>query len=134
MRIENYDLFAMLSRKENVILQKTDAYGDRILKLYRYLTEDKHEYVLSKQIRRSGTSIGANTAESRNAQGVKDFVNKLNIALKEADETEFWLRKLLTGNYITDIQYGSMHNDNEEIVKILTSIIKTIKGRMNDNG
>ena len=124
----------MLERKENVILQKTDAYSDRILKLYRYLTEEKQEFILSKQILRSGTSIGANTIESRNAQGVKDFVSKLNIALKEADETEYWLRKLLAGGYITDRQFESMHKDNDEIVSILTSIIKTIKKRLKDNG
>ena len=119
----------MLDRKENIILTKSDQYGDRILKLYQYLVETKQEYVLSKQILRSGTSIGANVTESRNAQGVKDFINKLNIALKEADETEFWLKKLHHGGYITDRQYESMHNDNEEIVKILTKIIKTMKSR-----
>ena len=119
----------MLERKENVILSKSDAYGDRILKLYQYLVDIKHEHILSKQILRSGTSIGANVAESRNAQGTKDFINKLNIALKEADETGFWLKKLRHGGYITDRQYESMGNDNEEIVKILTKIIKTMKNR-----
>ena len=124
----------MLYRKENIILVKTDAYSNRILKLYQHLTEVKHEFVISKQILRSGTSIGANCAESRNAQGNKDFVNKLNIALKEADETEYWLRKLLAGDYITTFQYESMHNDNDEIVKILTKIIKTMKERLDANG
>ena len=71
----------MLPRKENIILTKTDAYGARILKLYQYLTNIKHEHILSKQILRSGTSIGANVMESRNAQGTKDFINKLSIAL-----------------------------------------------------
>ena len=83
-----------------------------------------------KQIVRSGTSIGANIAESRNAQGTKDFISKLNIALKEADETEFWLKKLLYGEYITAIQYESMYQDNDEIVKILTKIIKTMKSKL----
>ena len=99
----------MLYRKENTILIKTDAYSDRILKLYQYLTEVKHEYVLSKQILRSGTSIGANSAESRNAQGTRDFVNKLSI-------------------------YESMHKDNDEIVKILTKIIKTTKEKIGTDG
>ena len=121
----------MLERKENIILTKTDAYSDRIIKLYDYLTNMKHETVMSKQILRSGTSIGANTAESRNAQGAKDFITKLSIALKEADETEYWLKKLCTGNYITDVQYASMHQDNEEIVMILTKIIKTMKEKIN---
>ena len=121
----------MLPRKENIIITKSDIYSNRILKLYQYLTDVKHEFVISKQIVRSGTSIGANIAESRNAQGAKDFINKLNIALKEADETEFWLKKLLYGDYITLIQYESMYQDNDEIVKILTKIIKTMKSKFN---
>ena len=120
----------MLPRKENIILAKSDVYSNRIVKLYQYLTDVKHEFVISKQIVRSGTSIGANIAESRNAQGEKDFINKLNIALKEADETEFWLKKLLYGDYITPIQYESMYKDNDEIVKILTKIIKTMKSKL----
>ena len=121
----------MLPRKENIIIAKSDVYSNRILKLYQYLTDVKHEFVFSKQIVRSGTSIGANIAESRNAQGEKDFINKLNIALKEADETEFWLKKLLHGDYITQYQYESMYQDNDEIVKILTKIIKTMKSKLN---
>ena len=124
----------MLPQKENIILNKADAYTDRILKLYQYMADVKCEYILSKQILRSGTSIGANVSESRNAQGAKDFVNKLNIALKEADETDYWLRKLWHGNYINDVQYDSMHQDNEEIVKILTKIIKTMKQKIGNNG
>ena len=120
----------MLPRKENIIIAKSDVYSNRILKLYQYLTDVKHEFVISKQIMRSGTSIGANVAESRNAQGEKDFINKLNIALKEADETEFWLKKLLHGDYITQYQYESMYQDNDEIVKILTKIIKTMKSKL----
>jgi four helix bundle protein len=121
----------MLPRKENIIIAKSDVYSNRILKLYQYLTDVKHEFVISKQIVRSGTSIGANIAESRNAQGTKDFISKLNIALKEADETGFWLKKLLHGDYITQIQYESMYQDNDEIVKILTKIIKTMKSKLN---
>ena len=121
----------MLPRKENIIIAKSDAYSNRIIKLYQYLADVKHEFVISKQIVRSGTSIGANVAESRNAQGDKDFINKLNIALKEADETEFWLKKLLLGEYITQHQYDSMYQDNDEIIKILTKIIKTMKSKLN---
>jgi four helix bundle protein len=119
-----------MQRKDNIIMIKTDAYTNRILKLHKYLSEVKNEHVISKQILRSGTSIGANVAESRNAQGGKDFINKLNIALKEADETEYWLKKLLVDERITQYQYDSMHNDNEEIVKILTKIIKTMKTKI----
>lgn len=119
----------MLVRKDNIVMQKADAYTDRIIKMTQYLKDVRHEYVLSGQILRSGTSIGANIAESRNAQGSKDFVNKLNIALKEADETSYWLKKLRTGDYISEKEYSSMFNDNEEIIKILTRIIKTMKER-----
>jgi len=120
----------MLPRKENVIQEKADAYSDRIVRLYQYLTTTKHENVFSKQILRSGTSIGANVVESRNAQSGRDFVSKLSIALKEADETAYWLKKLLAGNYITTTQYESMSNDNEEIIRILTKIIKTMKQKI----
>ena len=120
----------MLPRRENVIQEKADAYSDRIVRLYQYLTTTKHENVFSKQILRSGTSIGANVIESRNAQSGRDFVSKLSIALKEADETAYWLKKLLAGNYITTTQYESMSNDNEEIIRILTKIIKTMKQKI----
>jgi four helix bundle protein len=120
----------MLVRKDNIVMQKADAYTDRIIKMTQYLKDVRHEYVLSGQILRSGTSIGANIAESRNAQGSKDFVNKLNIALKEADETGYWLEKLKSGGYLKEIEYQSMFTDNEEIIKLLTSIIKTMKERI----
>ena len=120
----------MMPRKENVIQEKADAYSDRIVRLYQYLTTTKHENVFSKQILRSGTSIGANVVESRNAQSGRDFISKLSIALKEADETAYWLKKLLAGNYITTTQYESMSNDNEEIIRILTKIIKTMKQKI----
>ncbi len=120
----------MLRRKENIIQTKTEAYASRIVKLYKYLRDVKREQTLSKQILRSGTSIGANTAESRNAQSKADFINKLGIALKEADETLFWLKTLHSGNYITEKQMKSMISDNEEIIRILVKIIKTSKENM----
>lgn len=120
----------MLPRKENIIQDKTSAYAIRIIRLYQYLTNVKHEQTISRQILRSGTSIGANTAESRNAQSRADFVNKLNIALKEADETAFWLKTLYGGNYITERQLQSMLADNTEIIRILVKIIKTSKEKM----
>jgi four helix bundle protein len=124
----------MLERKENIIQSKVDAYSDRIVRLYQYLRSEKKELIMSTQILRSGTSIGANVMESRNAQSGLDFINKMNIALKEADETEFWLRKLLAGGYIEEKGYQSMHDDNEEIVRILVKIIKTMKQKCNRNG
>jgi len=82
---------------------------------------------MSKQLLRSGTSIGANTRESKNAQSKKDFMNKLNIALKEADETEYWLELLYRTDYLTEEEYTSINNDNSELIKILTTIIKRLK-------
>ena len=98
--------------------------------MYQYLTSHRHENILSKQILRSGTSIGANVAESFNAQSDADFVNKMNIALKEADESLYWLKKLRAGNFITEKEFASMETDNTEIIKLLTSIVKTKKKNM----
>ena len=123
-----------MPQKENIIKTKTEAYSTRIIKLYQYLQEKKHELVISKQILRSGTSIGANTAESRNAQSTPDFIHKLSIALKEADETSYWLKSLYGGEYLTRKQFDSMFDDNEEIIKLLTSIIKTMKEKIKEDG
>ena len=120
----------MMPRKENAIEIKSGLYSDRIVKMYQYLTSHRHENILSKQILRSGTSIGANIAESFNAQSDADFVNKMNIALKEADESLYWLKKLRAGNFITEKEFASMETDNTEIIKLLTSIVKTKKKNM----
>ncbi|MBO4827101.1 MAG: four helix bundle protein [Prevotella sp.] len=117
----------MLQRKESILRIKVDNYTDRIVKLYQYLREEKKEQILSAQIMRSGTSIGANIAESRNAESSKDFVHKLKIALKEADETKYWLEKLYAGSYIEKRGFLSMLKDNEEIIKILVASINTLK-------
>ena len=119
----------MAKGEENIIAKKSMAFAIRIIKLYKYLI-DKNEYVLSKQILRSGTSIGANCRESRNAQSRLDFVSKLNIALKEADETAYWLDLLKEGEFMDEQSYASIYNDCDEIIKLLTSIIKTTKDRM----
>lgn len=119
-----------MPRKENAIEIKSGLYSDRIVKMYQYLTSHRHENILSKQILRSGTSIGANVAESFNAQSDADFVNKMNIALKEADESLYWLKKLRAGNFITEKEFASMETDNTEIIKLLTSIVKTKKKNM----
>lgn len=103
------------------------TFAFRIVKLYQYLQETKKEYVLSKQLLRAGTSIGANTRESKNAQSKNDFLNKLNIALKEADETEYWLELLYRTGYIGEYQYQSIQLDAGELIRILTSIIKKLK-------
>ena len=101
----------------------------RITRLFQYLTEDAEykEYVQSKQIYRSGTSIGANVRESKHAQSDADFLSKMSIAYKEADETDFWLNLLHDNGYLDDKQFDSLENDITRILKILTSIVKTIR-------
>ena len=110
--------------KENIVLDKSFAFAVRIVNLYKYLTGEKKEYVLSKQLLRCGTSIGANTTEAQRAQSKPDFVSKMSIALKEAYEVEYWLRLLWATEYIDEIAYKSMSNDNEEIISLLISICK----------
>ena len=95
-------------KADNQVLTDSKAFALRIIRLYNYLKEEKQVYVLSKQVLRSGTSIGANIRESVNAQSRMDFINKLNIALKEANETEYWLELLHESDYLDDKQFESM--------------------------
>ena len=115
--------------KQNIVLEKSAAFSIRIVNLYLYLTKRKFEHVMAEQIKRSGTSIGANISESQNAQSRADFIHKMNIALKEADETVYWLKLLHKTNYLTDIEFESMKNDAEELVKLLKAIVRTSKSR-----
>ena len=94
--------------RDNLIADMTENFALRIIEMYRYLRKEKHEYVMSLQIYRSGTSIGANISESKNAQSKADFVSKLSIALKEAGETEFWLKLLYKSQTISEIEYNSI--------------------------
>ena len=110
--------------KENIIMQKSFAFAVRIINLQKYLSKEKKEFVISGQIGKSGTSIGANIAEAQRAQSTADFVSKLKIALKEANETQYWLQLLYTTKYITDKEFTSLHSDLLEILKILTAICK----------
>ena len=110
--------------KDNVIMRKSLAFSVRIINLHKYLTRKKNEYIISRQICKSGTSIGANVAEAQRAQSTADFVAKLKIALKEANETQYWLQLLYKTNYLTDKEFASLHNDLLEILKILTAICK----------
>ncbi len=107
--------------------KKTLDFAVRIVNFYKYLTNDKKEYVISKQILRSGTSIGANVRESKNAQTDPDYLSKMNIALKEADETQYWLEVLFHSEIITEEEYKSLENDLKEIIAILVSIVKKLK-------
>ncbi|MCL1940704.1 MAG: four helix bundle protein [Synergistaceae bacterium] len=111
----------------NIILDKSKAFALRIIKLYRFLAEEKKEFILSKQILRSGTSIGANVREAIRGQSKPDFYAKLNIALKEASETEYWLELLYESDYLKKTVFDSIYNDCQEIIKILVSITKTQK-------
>ena len=108
---------------ESVILNKSKAFALRIIKMYKYLCSDKKEFVMSKQILRSGTSIGANVREGRRGQSMLDFVAKMSIAQKEAEETCYWLELLYESGYISKSIFESMYEDNLEILKILSSII-----------
>ncbi|MDR0804057.1 MAG: four helix bundle protein [Rickettsiales bacterium] len=115
---------------ESIARIKSKKFALRMIKLFKHLKEAKQEYILSAQILRSGTSIGANLSESRAAISKKDFINKIYIALKEADETLYWLELLNDSEYITNKQFKSLSDDCIEIIKILTSTTKTIvKGK-----
>ena len=107
-------------------------FGCRITRLFQYLTEDTDykEFVQSKQIYRSGTSIGANVRESKHAQSDADFLSKMSIAYKEADETDFWLNLLHDNGYLNDDQFQSLSHDCDRILKVLTSIVKTMKEKI----
>ena len=102
--------------KDNVVKDKSLEFAVRIVNLYKFLVNEQKEFVMSKQILRSGTSIGANIREAEQAQSRADFINKLNIALKEANETEYWLELLIRTEYITREQYESINNDSTEDV------------------
>ena len=112
---------------ENAIKAKSLSFAKRIVKVYRYLCEEKHEYVLSKQLLRSGTSIGANITEAQYGSSRKDFAAKLQIARKEAAETLYWLELLQSCNYLSDKQYESLSEDCRERIAILTSTNKTLE-------
>ena len=117
--------------KESAIEIKSFTFAVRIVNLYRYLVEEKNEYVMSKQLMRSGTSIGANVAEAYRGVSDRDFVNKMSIALKEANESEYWIKLLHATGYLNDIQYESVKADCSEINKILIVIVKKTNERIN---
>lgn len=109
---------------ENIIESKSFEFAIRIVNLYKYLTTEKQEYVLSKQLLKSGTSIGANVAEAQKAQTKPDFNSKMNVALKESNETYYWLRLLYKTDYLLQNEFDSIEKDIKEIIAILTSICK----------
>jgi len=113
----------------NVLKDKSYAFALRIVRLYKYLCSDRKEFVMSKQVLRSGTAIGALVREAEFGQSKADFANKLSIALKEANETDYWLSLLKDSNYITEEMYNNINPDITELIKILIASVKTAKRR-----
>jgi len=113
----------------NVTKDKSEDFALRIVRLYKYLLDEKQESIMSKQILKSGTSIGANIAESVYAASKADFINKLQIAQKEAGETRFWLELLYKSDYLDKKQFDDIIKDCEELLKLLTATLKTSKSK-----
>jgi four helix bundle protein len=118
-------------KKENIILDKSFAFAIRIVRLYKYLCEEKKEFTLSKQLMRCATSVGANIEESIGGQSDKDFLSKISISYKEARETIYWIRLLTATEYIDEKQSQSLLAEAEELCKILGSIQLTLKKKIN---
>ena len=116
-----------MTQKESILKNKSQAFALRIIKVYKYLCDEQKEYILSKQVLRSGTSIGANIAEAFYAQSEADFIAKLHISRKEAGETIYWIELLRDASYLDIYTTTSILEDCEELMKLLTSSIKTMK-------
>ena len=112
-------------KKDNIIVDKSKGFALRIIKLYLYLRDEQKEYTLSKQMLKSGTSIGANIKEAIRGQSKPDFYAKMNIALKEASETEYWLELLHESGFLKDNFFKSIYEDCQELIKLLVAITKT---------
>ena len=117
----------------SIVKDKSFAFAVRIVKLYKYLCEQKCEYVLSKQLLRSGTSIGANIREAINAESKADFIHKLSISQKETDETLYWLELLYSSEFINESEFKSIYAEAEELLKIIKSIIITTKSKTHNS-
>ena len=115
----------------SIVENKSKKFAIRIVKLYQYLSEEQREFVLSKQLLRSGTSVGANVREALQGQSKADFTAKMSISLKEINETEYWLELLFETGYLNQEQYESIASDCKELIKMLTSIVKTSRKNRN---
>lgn len=120
-----------MEQKENIVMKKSYAFALRSIRVFKYLQTKKKEYILSKQLLRSGTAIGALIKEGEHAQSKADFLNKMNIALKEANETTYWLELLRDAEYLSNEESQSVLKDAEEILKLLISIVKSTKQSLN---
>jgi len=118
-----------MAKKAGAIEKNSYCFGLRIVRLYEYLSKKKQEYVLSKQLLRCGTSVGAMVRESQNAESRKDFIHKLGIAQKECDESIYWIRLLHDGGFLSDHEYESIVRDAEALLKMIRSAILTTKDR-----
>lgn len=118
---------------ENILKEKSFSFALRVVKLAQYLNNDKKEFVLSKQVLRSGTAVGALISEAEFAQSKPDFVSKLSIGLKEANETHYWLKLLHEGNYISENMFDSIQPQVKELIKLLVTSIKTAKQNIKAN-
>jgi four helix bundle protein len=122
----------MLMIKKNIVKDKSFEFAVRVVKLFKYLSIQEKEFVLSKQLLRSGTSVGAMIREAEHAETKKDFIHKMAIAQKEINETIYWLELLQASEYISKEQYKSINTDAVEIIKLVTTIIKTTKTNINN--
>ena len=116
-------------KSDNPVAEKSKRFAIRIVKLYKHLVDKKQEYILSRQLLRSGTSIGANVREALYGQTKKDFIAKMCVSLKEGSETEYWLELLHETGYLTQKQFHSIYADCGELMQLLTAIVKTAKSK-----
>ncbi|HVT84863.1 MAG TPA: four helix bundle protein [Chitinophagaceae bacterium] len=116
--------------KENILKEKSFGFAVRVINLYRYLKKNYNEFIISQQIVASGTSIGALIREAEHAESTKDFLHKLNIGLKEANESKYWLDLLFATGFINKKMYESLNTDCEELLKLLIASVKTVKSKI----
>ena len=131
MGIRNWEL-GVVVKKDNVVQNKSYAFSVRIIKACKPLIENKREYVMSRQLLKAGTSIGANVEEAIGGQSKKDFFAKMNIAYKEARESKYWLRLLRDTEYLDAAVAESLLGDVDELLRLIGSILKTVRGRLGD--
>ena len=131
-RVESGKLRVENDMKDSIVRNKSYSFALKVIKTYKYLTQEQREFVLSKQALRSGTSIGALVREAEHAQSDADFIHKMNIALKEANETEYWLMLLKDSEYIDEKTSFSIHTDCDELIRLLVSIVKSSKDKLHE--
>jgi len=129
-KFKSLSIFQSTVMKENILKEKSFLFAVRIVNLFKYLKKQHGEYIISQQLIRSGTSIGAIVREAEHAESIKDFVHKLSIGLKETNESKYWLDLLFATEFITKKMFDSVNTDCEELLKLLTASVKTIKQKI----